>query len=491
VFWFGFSVPYAKVVVTRVLLFSVLALDALLQIRHAPRYGAGGFNVAQLPGLDHLGPSRVGFGASELALAACFAFATLGVATRAALAIAAALYAWLYFGSQVDSYQHHYLVVLVLAIASFVPWQRPANATAATPIRSWALRLILVQLALLYLWAAISKLDGAWLDGRTLALQLGSASGTPVERLPAISRIVEHTVGWATAAKLVLVSEVALAATIWHRRSWWLAAPLGVAFHIGIAMTSLEIGLFAYIMIAAYALVIPDRVYLAAAPLVSRVGAPAGAAIARAVSRVPRGWPTAGVALVAALALGFACRLEDAGAIALVVAVVALAIGSRRARRGASPVPPALALLAATTLWFAVDHLSTVTVDYYRLWGGSSRRLGDRDDAVRAYTRLVDLEPDSAESHLHLGRALLDRDDGDDATAGVAELRLARAADPHDARPYVEEARWLARHGHRADALATARVGVAVDPHSKEAHAAIEALVSAGGDPAGPAGGDD
>src|SRR5262245_41548316 len=43
-FWFGFEVSWAKLLVARVVLFSLLAIDSLMQIEHAPRYGAGGFN---------------------------------------------------------------------------------------------------------------------------------------------------------------------------------------------------------------------------------------------------------------------------------------------------------------------------------------------------------------------------------------------------------------------------------------------------------------
>src|SRR5437762_505916 len=46
-FWFAFDVTWAKLALARVVLFGLLAIDALLQIRHAPRYGVGGFNVAQ------------------------------------------------------------------------------------------------------------------------------------------------------------------------------------------------------------------------------------------------------------------------------------------------------------------------------------------------------------------------------------------------------------------------------------------------------------
>src|SRR5205085_4826490 len=100
--------------------------------------------------------------ALPISLAYLFVLIAFGVAARVLVPITAALYAWLYFGSQLDSYQHHYLVVMVLVIASFVPWQRPADARPETPARSWAIRLLLVPLAIMYLWAAISKMSPGW-----------------------------------------------------------------------------------------------------------------------------------------------------------------------------------------------------------------------------------------------------------------------------------------------------------------------------------------
>src|SRR5512140_1302697 len=91
VFWFGFEVSWAKLVLARVVLFALLAADALLQIRHAPRYGAGGFNVAHLPGLDALGATRASYGIAELVNAYLFVLIACGIATRWLLPIATAI----------------------------------------------------------------------------------------------------------------------------------------------------------------------------------------------------------------------------------------------------------------------------------------------------------------------------------------------------------------------------------------------------------------
>lgn len=447
-FWGNFEVSRAKLAVARVALFGLLALDALLQIRHAPRYGSG-FNVPNLVVFGPIAPGRAAFVVAELALAYLFVSAAFNVATRIVVPVAAVLYSWLYFSSQLDSYQHHYLVAMVLVLASFVPWH-----SREPRVKSWAVRLILVELAIMYAWAAISKLDPTWLDGRTLALQLGSSANIPYDKLSLTSRIIESTIGWPTASKLVVLVEFTLAGTVWHRRGWLVALPLGVLFHAGILFTDLDIGLFAQLMIAMYLLVAPD----AAFEWLDRLTWPPIPRVALYVAFVP------------AIVLGAVSRFDHALPVALVLAVIAGAIAvspvSNRTRAGA-------ALLAAMLLWTGVDRLTTVSIDYYRLWGGSARRLKHLEEAEQAYRAWVSLEPNSGEARWKLGRLLLERDNQAD---GLAELHVARDLDPHLARAWIAEARWLAQQGRLPEAVEVARGGLAAEPKSSEARSLVETL---------------
>jgi len=453
-------VSWSKLALGRVVLFSLLALDALMQLRHAPRYGAGGFNVGQLPLLDSLGPSRVAYTIAELVNAYLFATIACGVASRFALPLAAAIYSWLYFGSQLDSYQHHYLVALVLWLACFVPWQRPEGATAATPVRAWALRLILFQLAIMYLWAAISKMTPAWWDGSTLARQVTGP----------LRSVIDSTVGIRTASRLVIPTELALACTVWLRPAWRFAAPLGIAFHLGIVATGLEIGLFAWLMIGVYVFVVPDAIWIAIGRVVESLQL--GAAV-RAVFARP-GWVVFAIAVALSIACAAACRFPYALALALVLAV-ALAVRAVLAIRRGTPAIATLAAahLVALAAWLAVDRASTLAGDYYRFWGASERRFGDADAALTAYSHLVAITPDDPGAHYQLGRLLLAHDRGDE---GLAELAASEQLDPAHARAFVAEATWLADHGRRDDALAKARVAARVEPGDAEARALVEAL---------------
>jgi len=468
-FWFGFEVAWAKLALARVVLFGLLAVDAFLQIRHAPRYGAGDFNVAHLPLLDGLAPGRTGYEVGQLACAYLFVLAALGVATRLVLPIAAALYAWLYFGSQLDSYQHHYLVAILVAIACFVPWQRPPGAEPATPVRTWAVRLILVQLGIMYLWAAISKLHPAWASGRTLGGQLTGS----------LRAAIDHTIGVQLASIAVIAVELVLAATIWLRPAWRIAAPLGLLFHLGIAQSGLEIGLFAYLMLGLYLLVIPDAlvIWLADTPAVRPIRT-AIHRLARATS-----WPLLAVALAAGLGIGALLHLEHGLHAALAVSAIPIALAVHARRTGRAPgAATSAAHLAALALWLAADRASSVAVDYYKYWAGSQRRLGDVATAEHAYRRLVDVAPDLELGHYYLGRILAADGRGDE---GVRHLREAQRLAPRRARAWMAEARYLAAQGKHDDAVAKARQAAFAEPSNREARTLLETLLANRPAPAG------
>jgi hypothetical protein len=449
-FWFGFEVSWAKIVVGRVVVFGMLAVDALLQIRHAPRYGVDGFNVAQLPGVGWLAPARTGYAVGQLACAYLFALVACGAVTRVALPIATALYAWLYFSSQLDAYQHHYLVAVVLVIACFVPWQRPPGAALATPVRAWALRLVLVELAIMYLWAAFSKLDGAWLDGTIMELMRGAPRA-----------VIDATVGTHVAAWIVPIVELALAATIWIPRAWPVAAPLGIAFHVAIALSGLEIGLFAWLMIAMYVFVVPEVVWTKIARTITKIRP-------RASGLGPRGvrarWIVAVGASVIGVVIAWWCRIPDAWWVAIVVAIVPIVAVARRG--------VAAAHVVAIVLWVVVDRVSPVASDYYRYWDGALRQLGRPYEAERVDRAWVAAFPDDGAPHYRLGQTLLAIDD----PSGLDELHVAQRLEPGRARAYVAEARWLASRGRVREAIERAREAVFSEPNDPAARALLREL---------------
>ena len=485
-FWFGFAIGWPKLVAFRFSIFMMLALDALLQISHAPRYGAGNFNVGHVAWLSRLAPGRTAFEIAQLTIALCLTAAALGAATRVVVPVATGLYAWVYFSSQLDSYQHHYLVALMLLMLCFVDWRPPdvrrtasertaANAGPgrAATIGGWPLRLLLVEVAIMYFWAAISKTETSWLDGRTLSMQIHGS----------MRSVIEHTGGFGVAAKLVLVVEFALAAAIWHRRGWWVALPLGVGLHVSILWSGLEIGLFAWLMLSLYLLLLPDRIFNWAAIKLHRVAA----ALRFAMPSTAMTFGLAIVAIVLALAFAALSRLPHAVITALAGAIVITIVNVWQHRRH-----PRIAMVAwlspalATLFWLSVDRSTDTVYDYYRFWAGSESRIGDVTRAKTLYRQVTVLFDQQENGYYQLAKLQIASGNPDEQQQAINHLHRAQQLAPQRARAFVAEAKLLNTQGKISEALAKAQAGAAAEPTNVDALTLVRQLQQA--QPAGTAG---
>jgi hypothetical protein len=96
----------------------------LTRIEHGGRYSAGGFNVSHFAILDAIQPqvsSGVYVGVSILTGLLCFVLALAPRPPRWLIAIAFLLHTWSWAMSMLDSYQHHYLLSIVLFALIFFP----------------------------------------------------------------------------------------------------------------------------------------------------------------------------------------------------------------------------------------------------------------------------------------------------------------------------------------------------------------------------------
>jgi hypothetical protein len=137
-------------------------------------------------------------------------------------------------------------------------WEFPARAP-------WALRLMQVQLSVVYLGSVWEKLHGApWTDGTAVsyALQLQDFQRFAAPDLISHSMLVSSVMSYWT-----LAVELMIGVLVWNRKVRPLVLALGVGLHLGIDMT-LRIGFFSVAILTAYvAFVSPDtasRVVLAA-----------------------------------------------------------------------------------------------------------------------------------------------------------------------------------------------------------------------------------
>ena len=460
-FW-AYEVSWLRWCTFRFAFFALLSIDAFLQISHASRYGAGGFNVQHLPGAPLPGPGRASITFAHAAMCLLFALIAQGVLVRFTLPLATVLYGWAYFSSQLDAFQHHYLVWLLLFVLCFVPSTPDPVLPGAAPftprrMTSWALRLALVQVGIVYLWAAISKLTPLWLDGTALDIQISK---------PGLMRDVADALGVGTLAKLVLVTELALAAAVWWRPAWPFALAAGVGLHAGVELVDLDIGLFSYLMFAVYLLVVPDRFYLAAGralgPYLRRDGGPLS---------YRAGWvlaPFALIGLYVTVPLPFGLPVL----LAFGLLVAAGAFGKRWA---------GWAFVLAAAIPITVDATTDTASDYYRYWAGSSRRMGDAADARRAYEGLLEVDADSEYANYHLGNQELDAGRLDSALRYYQ--RAERGAGKGRTRAFVAEASIHLRREDLTQARVVLERALRIDPADADAQRMLAGLDTAGGAP--------
>ena len=404
-FWHEFAVTPARVRALRVGLFGLLAFDIWMKmLEHAPRYGAGGFNVPQFPLLSFLPvPSAEIVGVAWLLAGFAALRAAFGVAVRQSAIIVAVAYAGIYMWSQADNYQHHYLVSLMLVTGCFVPWEAASRAPrdTAPEVRHWSFRMLYVQVALLYFWAAVAKMDPLWLSGSTMAhftqgvearanlTWLANGIGVELASMPKL-------MSWS-----VMLGELFAAAVFLVPRLRLVGLLVVPWFHISVEWLSFEIEWFSYYMILLNVVLLTPR----------RAYEWAGERLGWVRERV-HGWidrtdvdgkmvPTLGVAtaLVCALIV-FDAPVEGALGLVVVVALATLA-AQLVPDPGVRPhvtYGAAMQVLAAGAMMVTIT-VSAVAYDYYRQWGGDLRRRGETALAIDRYEKANALTAGPARFH--------------------------------------------------------------------------------------------
>lgn len=125
------------------------------------------------------------------------------------------------------------------------------------PLRApWALRLIQVQLSVLYFSTVWQKVRGAnWNDGTAAAysMRIEDLERFPVPGVISDSLLISNVLTFST-----LIVELSLGILIWNRalRPWVIAA--GIGFHLSIDLT-LRVGFFSWVIFACYVAFVPHE----------------------------------------------------------------------------------------------------------------------------------------------------------------------------------------------------------------------------------------
>lgn len=446
-YWHDFGVHRLRLAALRVAVFGVLAVDLWINfITHAPRYGAGGVNATQFAFLDTLLPlpSVAVVSAGWLLAGFLAARAALGIAVKTSAVVVAILYCGIYLWNQADSYQHHYMLCLLLGILAAIPAQAwltrpPEQPTSDGPpadvsrtsgdARHWAIRMIYVMLALLYFWTGVTKANPVWLSGDTLYQLTASPENRAMMQSISDALGLEGTQVYALTAWAVLLGELVAGLFFVWRKLWVVGLLIVPWFHVFVEVIGFEIELFSYYMIAIdVILLLPRRAYEALDVLwgrvlgaLSRLKGPDGVG-----GRVGLGVVTAGVCAACA---AWSPYLGVVGLVAGVAVFTVLAF----VRPGGLPIWRAVGHLVAGALLATSAMTTDAPFDYYRLWAGDlkKRAVGTPEllpEAIANY-RAANRVTDGPARHFSLGRLLLRQGDTAGALAEYAEgIRRHEAA---------------------------------------------------------------
>ena len=156
----------------------LLALDLWFSVPRSHAYGVGGFNAAHFRWLDAMQPvpTPAVYGGVLLLSGLVAMVLFLSGMNRSLLALLFAVYTYGWAMSRLDGFQHHYFTTLVLGAFIFFPELRihEIEAGRGRDTCAWAFVLVGVLTALVYGYAAFSKLDAEWRSGQTLKYVAGT-----------------------------------------------------------------------------------------------------------------------------------------------------------------------------------------------------------------------------------------------------------------------------------------------------------------------------
>ena len=231
----------------RLMLGYFLFRQALHDVEHAAQWGYFGtrFHVPILA--DAWVPSPAHWAILNAAMLAMGALVVVGVAARPSLFLSGLAGIYLLLCDRMRYHHHIYTLYLMTLLVAFMPCDRSwARGRHFAPDKEhigplWAMRLLQLQLTIIYFASGGSKLfDRDWRSGAVLADRLARYGNGAIARgVPhAIIDFLRTPLGGHLMAKGAIATELGLAVALWHPRTRRLAAWGGILFHVVIDITT-------------------------------------------------------------------------------------------------------------------------------------------------------------------------------------------------------------------------------------------------------------
>jgi vitamin K-dependent gamma-carboxylase len=179
-------------------------------------------------------------------LGVCALLITLGLFYRVAASAFAIGIAYVFLLDQANYLNHMYLICLLAALLAVVPaadagsldaWRRRESRQTAP---AWCTWLVVGQLAVVYVFGGIAKIDPDWLSAVPTAMYLDDAGLSSLARSSVAPKLLAYGG--------LLFDLLVVPALLW-RRTRWLATAAAVMFHVT-NWQLFDIGVFPWLMLA-------------------------------------------------------------------------------------------------------------------------------------------------------------------------------------------------------------------------------------------------
>lgn len=185
-----------------------------------------------------------------------------GVFYRAASILLFVSYTYVFLLEKSVYMNHHYLMLLIAFLLATMPaanayslkeFAKPPSPRAPKPtVPQWCVSLLRFQLAIVYLYGAVAKLNYDWLHGEPMKWSLQNLPG-PASSL---GRGISPELAAYAIAYGGLLADLLIPLLLLRRRTFWLGFGLAAVFH-GFNAAFLEIGVFSYLMTGAILIFLP------------------------------------------------------------------------------------------------------------------------------------------------------------------------------------------------------------------------------------------
>ncbi len=491
----------------------LLAVDAWSLLAHrSSAYGFGGFNVAHFGWLDMLQPLPTPwlYGTVQFLVGFSAFFVALSNYNRPAIVSVFGLYTYGWSMSLTDSYQHHYLISIVLFCLAFFPELR--GWASAPPVRSkiesrlgeaWAYRMLGATIAIVYFYTSIAKCDATWLAGDTLQY-IDQSSGLMSGIGRGVSLLgIDAAIYWPAVSAGVILVELFIAVgyvltlsrdvkrSRWLHLVCWTAFALACGLHGSFELLELEIGLFSYYML------MTACVFFLPEPLVSKIAIGLDTALGsvdwfanllktKLFTSDYRAALFSGVAAaVCVVVCGYTIELPGAStACGICAFLVVASLGVLLVRQRPAVVHRSAVIVAAgaLTMWTAIG-IGSAQYLFYMGMAGQYLEIGQPDKALAVYAVA---EKFVGEDRPRRGQWLLNMDAALQAKGESAEsvrrLREAIELDPTSPEAHYNLGLVLIRQGDLQSAEASLTKALDLDPVSVDSLVNLANISLARGD---------